>query len=205
MVNPDFVALAKAMHCHGIRCDSLADLPAKMDEFMRWPNDSPIVFDARVVRTEHVYPMVRALAPSCTKNFAHCALLHAGRSRKGSSRVHPPSVAQADHQKRYVNSSNSKLDNYFDRSVVYLGTFRRILCYFTPPSPCHIILQSQTAIPIFPDRLNFVAENPLLIPPSMSGHPAFAYSLFKQTDGSSIAYKVLGGEEKGISRTIRRN
>lgn len=59
MVNPDFVALAKAMHCHGIRCDSLADLPAKMDEFMRWPNDSPIVFDARVVRTEHVYPMVR--------------------------------------------------------------------------------------------------------------------------------------------------
>lgn len=58
MVNPDFVALAKAMHCHAIRCDSLADLPAKMKEFMEYDNNKPIVMDARTVKSEHVYPMV---------------------------------------------------------------------------------------------------------------------------------------------------
>ena len=83
MVNPDFVALAKAMHCHGIRCDSLADLPAKMDEFMRWPNDQPIVFDARVVRTEHVYPMVRS--PSSSRSceiliLVFCRQVAAGKA-----------------------------------------------------------------------------------------------------------------------------
>lgn len=60
MTNPDFVALAKAMHVHAIRCDSLADLPAKMKEFMEYDNNLPILMDARVVKTEHVYPMVRS-------------------------------------------------------------------------------------------------------------------------------------------------
>lgn len=59
MTNPDFVALAKAMRVHAIRCDSLADLPAKMKEFMEYDNSKPILLDARVVKTEHVYPMVR--------------------------------------------------------------------------------------------------------------------------------------------------
>ena len=35
----------------------------------------------------------------------------------------------------------------------------------------------------------------------MSGQPLFPYSLFRLTDGSSIAYKVLGGEEKRFPRT----
>jgi acetolactate synthase-1/2/3 large subunit len=61
MVNPDFVALAKAMRVHAIRCDSLADLPAKMKEFMEYDNNLPILLDARVVKTEHVYPMVSPL------------------------------------------------------------------------------------------------------------------------------------------------
>lgn len=58
MVNPDFVALAKAMHCHAIRCDNVRDLPAKMKEFMEYDNNKPILFDARTVKNEHVYPMV---------------------------------------------------------------------------------------------------------------------------------------------------
>lgn len=59
MINPDFVALANSMRVHAIRCDSIEDLPAKMDEFMRYDNDRPVLFDARVV-PEHVYPMIPA-------------------------------------------------------------------------------------------------------------------------------------------------
>lgn len=59
MTNPDFVALAKAMHVHALRCDNLNDLPAKMKEFMEYDNDKPILLDARTVKSEHVYPMVR--------------------------------------------------------------------------------------------------------------------------------------------------
>ena len=59
MINPDFVALAQSMRVHAIRCDSIEDLPAKMDEFMSYDNDRPVLFDARVV-PEHVYPMVAA-------------------------------------------------------------------------------------------------------------------------------------------------
>ncbi|BGP14198.1 hypothetical protein JCM10213_006698 [Rhodosporidiobolus nylandii] len=60
MTNPDFVALAKAMNVHAIRCDSVADLPAKMKEFMEYDNSKPVVLEARVVKTEHCVPMVAA-------------------------------------------------------------------------------------------------------------------------------------------------
>ncbi|KAM0753025.1 acetolactate synthase [Meredithblackwellia eburnea MCA 4105] len=60
MTNPDFVALAQAMHVHAIRCDNIADLPAKMKEFMEYDNSKPVLFEARVVKNEHVYPMVPA-------------------------------------------------------------------------------------------------------------------------------------------------
>ncbi|GAA5971719.1 hypothetical protein JCM11641_000698 [Rhodosporidiobolus odoratus] len=60
MTNPDFVALAKSMGVHAIRCDSLADLPAKMKEFMEYDNNKPVLFEARVVKSEHVYPMIAA-------------------------------------------------------------------------------------------------------------------------------------------------
>ena len=52
MHNPDFVKLAESMGVKGIYCDNLNDLPAKMDEFMSY--DGPVLFDARVVKTEHV-------------------------------------------------------------------------------------------------------------------------------------------------------
>ncbi|KAH8917410.1 acetolactate synthase, partial [Atractiella rhizophila] len=60
MKNPDFVSLAKAMGVHAIRCESKADLPAKMKEFMEYDNNKPILFEARTVRIEHVFPMVAA-------------------------------------------------------------------------------------------------------------------------------------------------
>ncbi|KAK9711640.1 Acetolactate synthase, mitochondrial [Basidiobolus ranarum] len=58
MHNPDFVKLAEAMGCRGMRCDNMKDLPGKIKEFLECPD--PVVFDARVDKAEHVYPMVPA-------------------------------------------------------------------------------------------------------------------------------------------------
>ncbi|MDH3582890.1 MAG: biosynthetic-type acetolactate synthase large subunit [Phycisphaerae bacterium] len=58
MHNPDFAKLAEAMNCHGLRCESRAELPAKMKEFLE--HDGPVVGDFRVEKHEHVYPMVPA-------------------------------------------------------------------------------------------------------------------------------------------------
>ncbi|KAH7107661.1 acetolactate synthase [Auriculariales sp. MPI-PUGE-AT-0066] len=60
MRNPDFVALAKAMGVHAIRCDSAADLPAKMQEFLEYDNNRPVVLECKVETYEHVFPMVPA-------------------------------------------------------------------------------------------------------------------------------------------------
>jgi acetolactate synthase I/II/III large subunit len=60
MTNPNFVALAKAMGVHAIRCESAAELPAKMAEFLAYDNHKPILFEARTVKHEHCYPMVPA-------------------------------------------------------------------------------------------------------------------------------------------------
>ena len=58
MHNPDFVKLAEAMHCTGIRCDSTATLEQKMSEFLAC--EGPVVGDFLVEKHEHVYPMVPA-------------------------------------------------------------------------------------------------------------------------------------------------
>lgn len=60
MHNPDFVKLAEAMGVKAIRCDKLDELPDKMKEFVEYDNTKPILFEARVVKNEHVYPMVPA-------------------------------------------------------------------------------------------------------------------------------------------------
>ncbi|WFD32353.1 acetolactate synthase [Malassezia sp. CBS 17886] len=60
MHNPDFVKLAESMGVKAIRCESTADLDAKMKEFIEYDNDKPILFEARVVKSEHVFPMVAA-------------------------------------------------------------------------------------------------------------------------------------------------
>jgi len=56
MTNPDFVALAKAMGVHAIRCDSVDELPAKMKEFMEYDNQKPVLFEARVVKVRSLSP-----------------------------------------------------------------------------------------------------------------------------------------------------
>jgi hypothetical protein len=43
MTNPDFVALAKAMNVHAIRCDK---------EFMDYDNNKPVLLEARVSKGE---------------------------------------------------------------------------------------------------------------------------------------------------------
>ncbi len=60
MTNPDFVKLAESMGVKAIRCDTLDELPAKMKEFVEYRGDRPILFEARVVKNEHVFPMVAA-------------------------------------------------------------------------------------------------------------------------------------------------
>lgn len=60
MHNPNFVKLAESMGVKAIRCDSLAELPAKMKEFIEYDNNKPVLFEARIVKSEHVFPMVAA-------------------------------------------------------------------------------------------------------------------------------------------------
>ena len=53
MHNPDFVKMAEAMNCVGMRCDRAADLPGVMAEFLAC--DEPVVLDCVVEKHEHVY------------------------------------------------------------------------------------------------------------------------------------------------------
>jgi acetolactate synthase-1/2/3 large subunit len=59
MTNPDFVLLARAMGVHAIRCESTAELPAKMKEFLDYDGSKPVLMECLVEINEHVYPMVR--------------------------------------------------------------------------------------------------------------------------------------------------
>lgn len=59
MKNPNFVALAEACGCKGIRVRHPSELPAAMTEFLAW-DQGPVVMDVLVDKKEHVYPMVPA-------------------------------------------------------------------------------------------------------------------------------------------------
>ena len=58
MHNPDFVKLADALNCKGIRCTKAEDLPAAIKELLDHPG--PAVLEVLVEKHEHVYPMVPA-------------------------------------------------------------------------------------------------------------------------------------------------
>ncbi|KAJ7070067.1 thiamine diphosphate-binding protein [Mycena amicta] len=58
MTNPDFVKLAQAMGVHAMRCETAADLPSKMAEFLAYDNFKPVLMECLVERNEHVFPMV---------------------------------------------------------------------------------------------------------------------------------------------------
>ena len=82
MVNPDFCKLAESMGIKAIRCDSIRDLPAKMKEFVEYDNNKPILFEARVVKDEHVFPMVPA------GKALDEQLLHPILNKSGTDKVH---------------------------------------------------------------------------------------------------------------------
>jgi acetolactate synthase-1/2/3 large subunit len=83
MTNPDFVALAKSMRVHAIRCDSSADLPAKMKEFLEYDNSKPVLMEVVVEKNEHVFPMVSLTLQSSLDSTQICT----GTRRQGASRT----------------------------------------------------------------------------------------------------------------------
>ncbi|MFZ1853694.1 MAG: acetolactate synthase large subunit [Candidatus Nanopelagicales bacterium] len=56
---PDFVKLADAYGCHGLRCDSPDDVTATIEKAMSL-NDAPVVIDFQVHKDAMVWPMVPA-------------------------------------------------------------------------------------------------------------------------------------------------
>jgi acetolactate synthase I/II/III large subunit len=55
--NPDFVEVAKAFGCHGLRCDKREDVDAVIKESYKM-KDAPVLIDFRVALEENVYPMI---------------------------------------------------------------------------------------------------------------------------------------------------
>ncbi len=53
---PDFVKLAEAFGCRGIRCDKPSELDAKIREMLDY--DGPVIFDCVVERHENCFPMI---------------------------------------------------------------------------------------------------------------------------------------------------
>jgi len=53
---PNFVKLAEAFGCKGIRCDDPADLDAAIAEMLAY--DGPVIFDCRVEKHENCFPMI---------------------------------------------------------------------------------------------------------------------------------------------------
>ncbi|MGY6708950.1 MAG: acetolactate synthase 3 large subunit [Rhizobiaceae bacterium] len=53
---PDFVLLAQAYGCHGIRCEKPGDLDAAITEMIEI--DKPVIFDCRVAALANCFPMI---------------------------------------------------------------------------------------------------------------------------------------------------
>jgi len=53
---PDFVLLAEAFGCKGMRCGKPADLPAAIDEMIA--HDGPVIFDCQIAALENCFPMI---------------------------------------------------------------------------------------------------------------------------------------------------
>ena len=55
--NPDFVKLAEAFNCVGLRCERPEDIQSTIDA--AWEvTDRPVVMDFKVIMEEKVFPMV---------------------------------------------------------------------------------------------------------------------------------------------------
>ena len=53
---PDFVKLAEAFGCLGLKCTDPADLDAAIEEMLAY--DGPVIFDCRVAPNENCFPMI---------------------------------------------------------------------------------------------------------------------------------------------------
>ncbi len=60
---PDYVKLAEAYGCHGLRCDSPDEVDAVLEKALA-ASDVPVVVDFRVHDREGVFPMVPAAGPT---------------------------------------------------------------------------------------------------------------------------------------------
>jgi acetolactate synthase-1/2/3 large subunit len=58
---PDFVKLAEAFGCKGIRCENPADLDEAIREMLAYPG--PVIFDCLVERHENCFPMIPSGKP----------------------------------------------------------------------------------------------------------------------------------------------
>jgi len=86
MTNPDFVALAKAMGVHAIRCQSAADLPEKMKEFLEYDESRPVLMECVVETNEHVFPMVPA-GKALHEQILHSSLRESYDSTGGNKKA----------------------------------------------------------------------------------------------------------------------
>jgi acetolactate synthase-1/2/3 large subunit len=66
---PDFVKLADAYGCVGLRCDSAEDVDGTIEKAMSI-NDAPVVVDFRVHKDAMVWPMVAAGTSNSDIKFA---------------------------------------------------------------------------------------------------------------------------------------
>ncbi|OBZ65761.1 Acetolactate synthase, mitochondrial [Grifola frondosa] len=105
MVNPDFVALARAMRVHAIRCTSAADLPAKMKEFLEYDDSKPVLMECMVETNEHVFPMVPA------GKALHEQLLHPSfRAALQARRLPLSQNSTPPHKKRKQDATSVSLE-----------------------------------------------------------------------------------------------
>lgn len=140
MTNPDFVALAEAMHCKAIRCTSVEDLPRAMKEFMEYDGDKPILLECEVTKNEHVFPS-RSIYPEWLPpsfgSFADSLSITSGRRWQGPPRAdRPPSPPGGDRDGRRL-----QVKTYL-YSVLLLASeppslsyFRTISAFFFPLPP----------------------------------------------------------------------
>ena len=101
---PDYVKLAEAYGCVGLRCDRADEVDAVLDKALA-PSDVPVIVDFRTHDREGVFPMVAAVTPTTTSSSAlNSAPTSRQRRRCGRKRRrcddHPHAVGASGEQAR---------------------------------------------------------------------------------------------------------
>jgi acetolactate synthase-1/2/3 large subunit len=88
---PDFVKLAEAYGCVGLRCDKAEDVDATIEKAMAI-NDVPVVIDFRVHRDAMVWPMVEAGVSNDAIQYARGVSPKWDREEEGDNESGPEKV-----------------------------------------------------------------------------------------------------------------